>query len=151
MKHTPALTASIRILAALTLAAPLFAQESAAPAPQVVATPATFSFRAEGVPIKQALALFARANNLNIVPDLDIEGDVTVEFRDLPLDLAMRSLLEANGYYFVQDKGLLRVRNRETRIFQIDYIQATRSGQGSNAVQISSGSGGSSGIGTGRL
>jgi MSHA biogenesis protein MshL len=159
MKNTPALTAPICILAALTLTAPLFSQEAAAPAPAAAAvvetaplaavTPATFSFRAEGVPIKQALAIFARANNLNIVPDLDIEGDVTVEFKDLPLDLAMRSLLEANGYYFVQDKGLLRVRNRETRIFHIDYIQATRSGQGSNAVQISSGGGSSGGSGGG--
>jgi len=114
------------------------------------AVPSTlFSFRGEGVPIKQALALFARANNLNIVPDLDVEGDLTVEFRDLPLDLAMRALLEANGYYFVQDGRVLRVRNRETRIFQIDYIQATRAGQGSNAVQISSGSGGASGGGSG--
>jgi MSHA type pilus biogenesis protein MshL len=104
-----------------------------------------FSFRAEGVPIKQALALFARANKLNIIPDLDVEGEVTVEFHDLPLDLAMRALLEANGYYFVQDGRLIRVRNMETRMFHIDYIQATRAGQGSNAVQISSGGGGSSG------
>ncbi len=115
--------------------------------------PTLFSFRADAVPIKQALALFARANNLNIVPDLDVEGDVTVEFRDLPLDFAMQALLDANGYYFVQDGRLLRVRNREARLFQIDYIQSTRSGQGSNAVQISSagssggGSGGSSGGG----
>lgn len=105
-----------------------------------------FSFRADNVPIKQALAMFARANHLNIVPDLDVQGDVTVEFENLPLDYAMQALLEANGYYFVQDGALLRVRNRETRLFQIDYIQATRAGQGSNAVQISSGgSGGSSG------
>lgn len=104
-----------------------------------------FSFRADNVPIKQALALFARANHLNIVPDLDVEGAVTVEFQDLPLDLAMRALIEANGYYFVQEGQLLRVRNRETRLFQIDYIHVTRSGQGSNAVQISSGGGSSSG------
>lgn len=113
-----------------------------------VVAPAVFGFRAEGVPIKQALALFARANGLNIVPDLDVEGDVTVEFRDLPLDLAMQALLDANGYYFVQEGRLLRVKSRETRLFQIDYIHVTRSGQGSNAVQISSGgssSGGSSG------
>ena len=101
-------------------------------------TPARFSFRADGVPIKQALALFARANHLNIVPDLDVEGNVTVEFHDLPLDFAMQALLEANGYYFVPDGPLLRVRNRETRLFQIDYIDVTRAGQGSNAVQISS-------------
>jgi MSHA type pilus biogenesis protein MshL len=110
-----------------------------------------FSFRADAVPIKQALALFARANSLNIVPDLDVEGDVTVEFRNLPLDFAMQALLDANGYYFVQDGSLLRVRNREARLFQIDYIHATRTGQGSNAVQISSGgaSGGGAGGGGG--
>ncbi|MBE2215440.1 MAG: hypothetical protein IAE82_16315, partial [Opitutaceae bacterium] len=38
---------------------------------------AAFNFRAEGVPIRQALALFARANKLNIIPDNDVEGDVT--------------------------------------------------------------------------
>lgn len=120
-------------------------------AASAVVAPTLFSFRAEGVPIKQALALFARANNLNIIPDLDVEGDVTVEFRDLPLDLAMQALLDANGYYFVQDGRLLRVKSRETRLFQIDYIQVTRSGQGTNAVQISSGgssSGGGSGTGS---
>ena len=111
-----------------------------------VAEPSTaFSFSAEGVPIKQALTLFARANNLNIVPDLDVEGDVTVDFRDLPLDVAMSALLEANGYYFTREGRLLRVRNRETRLFHIDYIHTTRTGQGSSAVQISSGGSGSGG------
>jgi len=113
-----------------------------------VAEPATlFSFSADSVPIRQALALFARANNLNIVPDLDVEGDLTVDFRDLPLDIAMGALLEANGYYFAREGRLLRVRNRETRLFHIDYIHTTRTGQGSSAVQISSGSGGSGGSG----
>jgi len=115
-----------------------------------VVPPTRFSFRAESVPIKQALAMFAHANHLNIVPDLDVQGDVTVEFQDLPLDVAMHALLEANGYYFVEDGGLLRVRNLETRLFQIDYIHMTRAGQGSNEVQISSGgSKGSSGGGGG--
>ncbi|MEO6001810.1 MAG: secretin N-terminal domain-containing protein [Opitutus sp.] len=119
---------------------------AAGPAPTV--PPTRFSFRAENVPIKQALALFARANHLNIVPDLDIQGDVTVEFQDLPLDVAMQAMLDASGYYFVQDGGLLRVRNQETRLFQIDYIHVTRAGQGSNAVQISSGGGKSNGSGS---
>lgn len=110
---------------------------------------ANFSFNASGVPIKQALSLFARANNLNIVPDLDVEGEVTVDFRDLPLDLAMGALLEANGYYFTREGRLLRVRNRETRLFHIDYIHTTRSGQGSSAVQISSGANGAGGGGSG--
>jgi MSHA type pilus biogenesis protein MshL len=110
---------------------------------------ALFSFSADNLPIKQALVLFARANNLNIVPDLDIEGEVTVDFRDLPLDLAMSALLEANGYYFTCEGRLLRVRNRETRLFHIDYIHSTRTGQGASAVQISSGGGSSGGGGGG--
>lgn len=114
-----------------------------------VAEPSTsFSFSADSLPIKQALVLFARANNLNIVPDLDIEGEVTVDFRDLPLDLAMDALLEANGYYFTLEGRLLRVRNRETRLFHIDYIHTTRTGQGSSAVQISSGGSNSGGGGS---
>jgi len=116
------------------------AQQAGLPASTLpAAVPSTnFSFRADGVPIKQALALFARSNNLTIVPDLDVQGTVTVDFHDLPLDLAMSALLEANGYYCVQSGRLLRVRNQETRIFQIDYIRVTRTSQGSNEVQISS-------------
>ncbi len=127
------------LLASCALLGPLAAARAVSGVPATV--PSTvFSFRAENVPIKQALALFARSNRLTIVPDLDVEGNVTVDFRDLPLDLALSALLEANGYYFEQQGDLLRVRNRESRLFQIDYIRATRSSQGSNAVQISSGS-----------
>ena len=125
---------------------PTLASTTAARSPAV--SPKLFSFRADGVPLKQALALFARANHLNIVPDLDVQGDVTVEFHDLPLDVAMQAMLDAGGYYFVQDGALLRVRNQETRLFQIDYINVTRAGQGSNAVQISSGGGKSGSAGS---
>lgn len=168
MKPAPSSHPVIVSLLVLALASSVSAQESSVPDQAAIApeslvpnapvplagipasVPSTlFSFRAEGVPIKQALVLFARANNLNIVPDLDIEGEVTVDFRDLPLDLAMQALLDANGYYFVDEGRLLRVRNIETRIFQIDYIKTTRSGQGSNAVQISSGGGASGGSGGG--
>lgn len=127
----------------LVVAVPIRAQEPA-PSPEISSD--LFSFRAENAPIQQALALFARANNLNIISDLDITGDVTVEFQDLPLDYAMRALLDANGYYFVQDGPLIRVRKTETRIFQLDYINTTRAGEGSNSVYISSSGGSTSGM-----
>src|SRR5262245_24059895 len=38
-----------------------------------------YSFRADGLDLKTALAVFARANNLNIVPDEDVVGVVTVD------------------------------------------------------------------------
>ncbi len=124
---------------------------AAAPCPGQYGSPSTdisselFSFRAENTPIQQALALFARANHLNIISDLDIIGEITVEFNDLPLNYAMRALLDANGYYFVQDGPLIRVRKMETRLFKIDYINLIRAGEGSNAVQISSSGGGGAG------
>jgi len=154
MKRFPRYRLSSCILGVTTGVLSAAAQEPSVTAPppkteEVRGTPSSvpstlFSFHAEGVPIKQALVLFAHANGLNVVPDLDVEGQVTVDFTDLPLDLAMAALLEANGYYFTQEGRLIRVRNQEARLFQIDYIHVTRSGNGSNAVQITSGGGGSS-------
>lgn len=109
----------------------------------------TFSFTAEGIDIKEALALFARTNGLNIVADPDIAGTIHVSFRDLPLQQAMRALLDAHGYYFEQDGPLLRVRDRMTRIFEIDYLHIERQGAGSNVVQISTNSGSRGGSSSG--
>jgi MSHA biogenesis protein MshL len=141
---------SLLLAGCLAAGASAAAQPAAASALPAIVPSAAFGFRADNVPIKQALALFARANRLVIVPDLDVEGNVTVDFQGLPLDLAMSALLDANGYYCVQDGSLLRVRKQEQRLFQIDYIRVTRSSQGSNAVQISSStaSGGSGSAGS---
>ena len=97
-----------------------------------------FSFNAIQMNLQQALALFAEANDLNIVPDSDITGSITINFRDLPLDLAMHALLDAHGFYFVKTGNLIRVRNLQTRIFSIDYIHTSRSSVGTNDIQFSS-------------
>jgi MSHA biogenesis protein MshL len=100
---------------------------------------ALYSFQADNLDLKQALALFARANNLNIIPDLEVSGSVTVDFRNLPLDHAIEALVDAHGYYFQQDRDLIRVRDMTTRIYEMDYIQITRTGSRSNNVSVSSG------------
>ncbi|MEE8566746.1 MAG: hypothetical protein V3S76_03290, partial [Candidatus Bipolaricaulota bacterium] len=48
-----------------------------------------YSFRAHELPLIDALALFARSNRLNIVTGPEIEGSVTVDVHDLPLEQAM--------------------------------------------------------------
>jgi MSHA biogenesis protein MshL len=106
-----------------------------------------YSFRSEDLEMKQALALFARANELNIVPDLDISGKVTVEIKDLPLAQVMQALLEAHGYTWFENQGLIRVRNVETRNFVLDYLRLVRKGEGFNSVNLSSGSSGGAGGG----
>src|SRR5438128_2232201 len=52
-----------------------------------------FGFRAKNTELKEALAIFADANNLNIVPDLDVTGEVTLDVHDLPLEKMMQAML----------------------------------------------------------
>jgi MSHA biogenesis protein MshL len=106
-----------------------------------------YTFRAEDLEMKQALALFARANKLNIVPDLEVSGRVTVELNDLPLAQVMQALLDAHGYTWTEERGLIRVRAIETQSFVIDYLRLVRKGEGFNSINLSSGSGGGSGAG----
>ena len=100
-----------------------------------------YSFSAKDLALKDALALFARSNELNIVPDQDVEGSITVDFRDLPLSKAMEALLETFGYYATVDRGLIRVRVLKTAHFTVDYIRLIRGGTGNSTANIASGSG----------
>jgi len=109
-----------------------------------------FEFHAENLELKTALALFARGNDLNIVPDDDVTGQVTLDVRNLPLGRLMQALLEAHDVTWAEEDGLIRVRSTETRMFSIDYLRLTRRGIGNSSATLSSGSGaGGAGIGAG--
>lgn len=108
-----------------------------------------FSFKAPELELKTALAMFARANNLNIVPDNDVSGTVTLDVRDLPLEEMMRALLEAGDCTWKEEHGLIRVRNAETRLFTVDYLRLQRIGTGQNSATLGSGAMGGAGGGGG--
>ncbi len=112
-------------------------QAEKAPVAQAAGDKTLFSFRAENLEMKSALALFARANNLNIVPDLDVTGAVTLDVRGLSLERLMQALLEAHDLAWTEEGGLIRVRATQTRNFVIDYLRMTREGQGSSLVTLS--------------
>jgi MSHA biogenesis protein MshL len=99
-----------------------------------------YSFRAQELPIVDALALFARSNHLNIVAGPEITGSVTIDFHDLPLERAMSALLEAHGYYWEELGSLIKVKQFKTQSHNIDYIRLIRGGTGQNRAQMSSGS-----------
>lgn len=106
-----------------------------------------YSFRAQELPLLDALALFARSNQLNIVAGPEITGTVTVDFHNLPLEQAMSAILEAHGYYWEHHQDLIQVKQFKTKTFNVDYIRLIRSGTGQNRAQLSSGSSGGSGGG----
>src|SRR6266571_2349356 len=99
-----------------------------------------FEFQADNLELRLALATFARANNLNIVPDLDATGVVTLNVHDLSLERMMQAMLEANDLTWSEEQGLIRVRTVQSRNFVVDYLRLVRSGDGSSTVQLSSSS-----------
>lgn len=125
----------------------------ASPPPPSVATEvagrALYSFRATDLDLKAALAVFARANKLNIVPDRDVGGPVTVELHDLPLERVMQALLEAYDYTWKEEDGLIRVRARETKEYWVDYLRLSRKGMGVSSATLASGMSGGGGGGGG--
>lgn len=108
-----------------------------------------YSFRAIDLELKAALALFARANGLNIVPDQDVTGQITLDVQDLPLERLMQALLEAHDFSWSTEDGLIRVRAKESREFWIDYLRLTRKGMGSSSATLASGMSGGGGGGGG--
>ena len=90
-----------------------------------------YNFQAEGLELKTALAAFALQNNLNLVPDHDVSGEVNVNLRELPLDLMMRALLEVNDCAWSRESGLIRVRTTETRVFNLTRLPDSDPASGS--------------------
>jgi MSHA type pilus biogenesis protein MshL len=108
-----------------------------------------FTFKADNLEMKTALAAFARQNELNIVPDNDVAGFVTLDVRNLPLTQIMRALLEAGDCVWTEEDGLIRVRNMETRIFAVDYLRLSRKSSGQSSATLNSATSGGSGGGSG--
>lgn len=107
-----------------------------------------YSFRTENIDITQALAMFARSNKLNIVPDLDVTGKITVDLHELPLEAMMSAFLDGHGFSWEEKDGLILVHRMETRLFSIDYPRLVRSGNGYSSASLGA-SGESSGGGSG--
>ena len=109
-------------------------------------------FHAERLDLRTALAMFATQNDLNIVPDNNVVGTVTLDVHNLPLDQMMRALLEGADCSWQEEDGLIRVRNTETRTFVVNYLRLKRTGTGSSSAALqpaSGGGGGGSGSGGG--
>src|SRR5205823_8862438 len=81
------------------------------------------------------ISIFARANNLNIVPDDDVTGQVTLDLQNLSLKKMMQALLEAHDFTWEDQEGLIRVHATETRMFTIDYLRLVRSEEHTSELQ----------------
>ncbi|MDX8412979.1 MAG: hypothetical protein R8J85_02730 [Mariprofundales bacterium] len=82
-----------------------------------------YSFKAKGLPVTEALTMFARSYHLNMIVDpYAIVGTVTVEFHDVPFDQAMEAILHTSGYHWYRDGALIFVEAVETRQFVLNFL-----------------------------
>jgi type II secretory pathway component GspD/PulD (secretin) len=91
----------------------------------------TFSLTfAQAVPIKDLLLLLVRGTSLSIVPDPAITGSFIGELKNVTVRQALGLILQPLGLDYAVDGTIIRVFKREpdTRIFDINYIAAERSG-----------------------
>jgi len=114
------------------------------PQPETVAPDAAneplYSFVAKNLPLRQALQIFARSYDLNIIADRDVDSILNVEFHDLPFDQAMEAMLEVEGLYWHREGQLITVKSWETRSFIVNYIRLVRAGENSSVANVNSGS-----------
>lgn len=54
-------------------------------------------------PVSDVLAQFAAFSRRTIIPAKGVEGDITAEIKDKPWDVAMKVILNANGYDAIED------------------------------------------------
>ena len=90
----------------------------------------TFSLTfAQPVPVRDLLLLLVRGTNLSLIPDPAITGAFIGDLKNVTVRRALDSILPPFGLDYRVDGGFIRVfaRERDTRIFDINYIAAERS------------------------
>jgi len=96
-----------------------------------------YSFSKNDTDIQLSLREFANKYKLDMYVDQDIDGDITVDFRNVSLKKAMALMLGRHDYYWAWKDGLIRVSRLQTKVFIIDYLRLTRTGQATNNSTIS--------------
>jgi len=96
-----------------------------------------YRFEVEDVDIHVALREFANKYQLNIFIEQEIEGNISVDFKDISLKKAMTLMLGSHDYFWTWNNDLIHVSRLQTKIFVVDYLRLTRSGQATTNSSVS--------------
>ncbi len=83
----------------------VYAQTQAETSP----APSRFSMEFRDAEIRDLLRLLAREEKLNIIPDEEITGTVSVSFTDVTVQEALDAILKNRGYAYIQENNIIRV------------------------------------------
>ena len=85
---------------------------------------------AQAVSLSDLLLLLVRGTNLSVVPGPGVSGSFIGELKNVTVRQALELILRPLGFDYAVDGGVVRVYRREpeTRLFDINYIAAERTG-----------------------
>lgn len=130
-------------------------------APTII--PKKFTLSVRDADIKDVLMAFSKDSDYNIVIDPSVEGQVSVDLKEVDIFQALDSILTPLGYTYVRDGNFFRIMPEQlvTRAFSFNYVTTQRKSERSlsftnmsvvgqtSSVSISGGASGSSGSGGG--
>jgi len=103
-----------------------------------------YSLTLKDADIRDILFFLSKESNLPIVPDKDVEGKVTVDIKDRPINEILYAILKPLGYTAYLDEGVIRVGKPRliTRTFYLNYIKDKRTSTSTTAAAITASGGG---------
>ena len=106
-----------------------------------------YSFSLRDADIREVLMALSKQTSFNIVVDLDVQGRVTVDLKNVSMVEALDTLTELLGLNYRIRQNLVRVGKPapETRIFSLQYVNLKRTSSSSATAQIGTAGGGIAG------
>ncbi|MBI5125475.1 MAG: secretin and TonB N-terminal domain-containing protein, partial [Planctomycetes bacterium] len=103
-------------------------------------TPRVYSLFVRDADVRDVLQGFSKEGKVNIVVDPDVSGKVTIDLKDVTMAQAMDALLTPMGLEYRVDSGFIRVFKPRpiTRMFRLNYILTTRTGERSLSTSVGS-------------
>ncbi|MBF0237210.1 MAG: hypothetical protein HQM12_05835 [SAR324 cluster bacterium] len=112
--------------------------------------PRLFTIAVENTDIRKVLKAFARDSQLSIVIDPDVEGNVSVDLKQVTLEEILFFMLDPIALDYSREGNVLRVFRKkfETRIFTLNHLMIKRSSKGEIAVSSIGETAGGTGTGS---
>jgi len=106
---------------------------------------AKFDLSVNNTPASQVFTAIASGTRYNMLVPAEVTGNISLNLKDVTVFEALEAIRELYGYDYKVDATRIYIQPiaLQTRLFQVNYLTATRAGASSLSVQSSSGGSGS--------
>lgn len=102
--------------------------------------------------INSVLKIIAEQGGLNIIASKNVKGNISAKLKDIPVEQALKEILEINGFVYEKESGIIRVMTEqeyiarygkrpgdETKVFVLKYADISKLAPMLNQVKTKTG------------